>query len=136
MSPPLDPLACAVFVVLAFLPAGLVHSLWLHSRWAERWRIPIDGGRTWRNARLFGDNKTWAGFLVLPPMTGLTFAGLRLGVETMCWEWCNGLWSLSVGGYALLGCWTGVGFMAGELPTDSSIEKDTIMRPGETLQLR
>ena len=50
MPPPLDPLACAVFVIVAFIPAGLVHSLWLRSPWAARWRIPIDRGLTWRGS--------------------------------------------------------------------------------------
>jgi len=116
MTPPLDPLSCAAFVILAFVPAGVAHSLWLRSRWAARWRIPIDGGRTWRDRRLLGDNKTWAGFLVLPPAAGVTFGLLRLATGEMPSGWGEGLWPLSIGGYGLLGCWTGMGFMAGELP--------------------
>jgi hypothetical protein len=125
MPPSLDPLACAVFVIAAFIPAGLAHSLWLRSPWAARCRIPIDGGLTWRDRRLLGDNKTWAGFVVLPPITGLTFGTLRWATES----WNAGLWPLSVEGYALLGCWTGVGFMAGELP-NSFIKRQCGVAPG------
>jgi hypothetical protein len=129
MPPPLDPLLCAAFVVVAFIPAGLAHSLWLRSRWAARCRIPIDRGLTWRDRRLLGDNKTWAGFLVLPPMTGLTFGLLRWATEALADSWRAGLWPLSVGSYALLGCWTGLGFMAGELP-NSFIKRQGGVAPG------
>jgi hypothetical protein len=129
MPPPLDPLICAGFVVLAFAPAGVVHSLWLRSRWSAPWRVPIDGGRTWRRRPIFGVNKTWAGFLVLPPATAATFALLRLGAEALPEGTRQGLWPLSVGGYALLGGWTGLGFMAGELP-NSFVKRQLDVAPG------
>lgn len=129
MPPPLNPVTCAAFVILAFVPAGVVHSLWLRSRWAAPWRIPIDRGRTWRQCRLLGDNKTWAGLLVLPPATGATFGLLRLAVETGSPGWFEGLWPLSVGGYLLLGSWTGLGFMAGELP-NSFVKRQLDVTPG------
>src|SRR5687768_7982781 len=108
MPPPLDPLLCAGFVVLAFALAGLVHSLWLRSRWARPWRVPIDGGRTWRGRPIFGENKTWAGFLVLPPAAAATFALLRWAAEALPESRREGLWPLPVGGYALLGFWCGL----------------------------
>ena len=116
MPPPLDPLVCAGFVVLAFVPAGLAHSLWLRGAWSAPWRVPIDGGGTWRGAPIFGENKTWAGFVVLPLACGIAFAVLRWATDLFSEGWVESLWPLSVGGYALLGAWTGLGFMAGELP--------------------
>ncbi len=127
----MNPLSCAIFVVVAFIPAGLAHSLWLRSRWAARCRIPIDRGRTWRGRRLLGDNKTWAGFIVLPPMTGLTFGLLRWLTDVFSEDWRAGLWPLSVGEYALLGCWTGLGFMVGELP-NSFVKRQCGVAPGAT----
>jgi CDP-archaeol synthase len=129
MNPPLDPLVCAVFVILAFVAAGLAHSLWLRSRWAARWRIPIDGGRTWRRRPIFGDNKTWAGFIVLPLALGVAFALLRVAANGLAEDWREGLWSLPVGGYALLGGWTGLGFMLGELP-NSFVKRQFDVAPG------
>lgn len=128
MPPPLDPLACAAFVVLAFVPAGLAHSLWLRAAWSARWRVPLDGGVTWRGVPIFGENKTWAGFVVLPVALALTFAGLRWAVE---WSptWREGVWPLSVGEYAILGGWTGLGFMIGELP-NSFIKRRLGVAPG------
>ena len=116
MPPPLDPLVCACFVVLAFVPAGLAHSLWLRGAWSARWRVPLDRGGTWRGVPIFGENKTWAGFVVLPLASAVTFAVLRWATDRLSEEWSESLWPLSVGGYALLGGWTGLGFMAGELP--------------------
>jgi CDP-2,3-bis-(O-geranylgeranyl)-sn-glycerol synthase len=124
-----DPLVCAAFVVLAFVPAGLAHSLWLRSACAEPFRIPIDGGRTWRGQRLLGDNKTWAGFLVLPPACAVTFTLLRLVSESISGSWCERLWPLAVASYALLGGWTALGFMAGELP-NSFVKRQFGVAPG------
>ncbi len=129
MPPPLDPLLCAGFVLLAFALAGLVHSLWMGSRWAARWRIPVDGGRTWRGRPLLGKNKTWAGFMVLPAAAGLFFALLRITTEILPYSFREGLWPLSVGGYGLLGFWLGLGFMAGELP-NSFIKRQLDLPPG------
>src|SRR5262245_26536243 len=128
MSPP-DPLVCAAFVILAFVPAGLLHSLWLSSRWPARCEVPIDVGRPCRRRRVFGDNKTWAGFLVLPPAVGLSFGLLRLLSNGMPEGWREGLWPLSAGGFGLLGCWTGIGFMAGELP-NSFLKRQFDVAPG------
>jgi CDP-2,3-bis-(O-geranylgeranyl)-sn-glycerol synthase len=125
----LDPLVCAGFVILAFVPAGLAHSLWLRSRWAARCRIPVDGGRTWRGRRVFGDNKSWAGFLVLPPAAGVSFGLLNLVSTSLAPSWSGGLWPLSVGAFGLLGCWTGIGFMAGELP-NSFLKRQLDVAPG------
>jgi CDP-2,3-bis-(O-geranylgeranyl)-sn-glycerol synthase len=130
MSPPLDPLVCAGFVILAFVLAGLAHSLWLRSRWAARCRVPIDGGRTWRRRPIFGKNKTWAGFLVLPLAAGAAFPLLRLAADGMPEAFRRGLWPLPIPGYALLGVWTGLGFMAGELP-NSFIKRQLGVAPGE-----
>lgn len=119
-----DPLLCAGFVVLAFIPAGLAHALWLRSAWARRWRVPLDGGRTWRGRRLLGDNKTWAGFVVLPPATALTFALLHRAAADV-----PGLWPLSSVGYSLLGGWAALGFMLGELP-NSFVKRQLDVAPG------
>jgi hypothetical protein len=40
---------------------------------------PLDGGATLRGRRLFGDNKTWRGALVM-------FAGV-LGAALLLWQW-------------------------------------------------
>ena len=45
--------------------AALVHVLVLKFRWLESLRVPLDGGATWRGRRIFGDNKTVRGAVVM-----------------------------------------------------------------------
>lgn len=126
----LDPLACAAFLVAAFVLAGVVQVVWLKSRLSLPFRVPIDGGRTLRGRRLFGENKTWGGFVVMVPAVGGAFLLLALGRDL--WPGGDaGLWPLSVPGYGLLGCWLGFAFMAGELP-NSFLKRQLGIAPGGT----
>ena len=105
-----------------------MHSFWLRSRWAGPLRVPSTAARTWRRRRIFGDNKTWAGFLVLPPAAGRHFL-LRLAAGPCpAPEWRPGLCPPG-GEYVLLGVWTGLGFMAGELP-NSFVKRQFDVGPG------
>ena len=72
-----DALICAVFLTVAFVIAGFLQTFWFRSRTSIRFQIPIDGGRTFRGKRVFGDNKTWRGFVVMVPGLGLVFIFLR-----------------------------------------------------------
>ena len=122
MSAP-DPFRCAAFLVLAFCLAGVAQALWLRSALSARLGVPLDGHRTLRGRRLLGDNKTWRGFVVMVPAVGAAFWLLHLlGVF-------GHLWPLSAGGYGLLGCWVGFGFMAGELP-NSFLKRQLGIAPG------
>jgi CDP-diglyceride synthetase len=125
----LDPLLCAVFLLLAFTLAGFVQSLWLRSRLSARLQVPLDGGRTLVGKRLLGDNKTWRGFAGMVPAVGAAFLLLALLAREVLPTWSTGLWSLSVPAYGLLGCWTGAGFMAGELP-NSFLKRQFGIAPG------
>jgi len=110
------PVPCALFLLLAFTLAGLVHSCWLRSPLSAPFAVPLDGRCTLDGKRLLGDNKTWRGFLGMVPAVGAAFLLLRLLGMLLPGGWPDTLWSLGPGDYALLGCWTGFGFMAGELP--------------------
>jgi hypothetical protein len=120
----LDPLACTVFLLAAFGVAGSVQALWLASNTSRRWAWPIDGGQTLRGRRLFGDNKTARGFLVMVPATGLAFLGLALAASDT-----PGLWPLTPAQYLGLGLLAGAGCMLGELP-NSFIKRQLRVPPG------
>jgi CDP-2,3-bis-(O-geranylgeranyl)-sn-glycerol synthase len=109
--------------------AGLVQVAWLRSPLSLRFRSPIDGGRTLRGRRVFGDNKTWCGFVVMVPAVGAICLLLRLAIDILPAGWSRGLWPLSTPGYGLLGCWLGLGFMAGELP-NSFLKRQLGIAPG------
>ena len=53
-----EALPLTLLLLLSFVGAGVVHTLWLRSSWSRRFALPLDGGLTFRNRRLFGDNKT------------------------------------------------------------------------------
>lgn len=121
----LDPLACALFLIAAFMLAGVCQALWLASPTSRRFAFPLDAGRTVGGKRLFGDNKTARGVVVMVPATGAAFMALAALAP-----WTDrGLWPLSTGGYGALGLLAGAGFMAGELP-NSFVKRRLSIAPG------
>ena len=128
MSAP-HPLACALAIVAAMSLAGLAHACWMASRHSASFRIPIDGNRHWRGARIFGANKTLAGFMAITPAAGAAFALLGALRDTMPTWLDAGLWPLAPGQLFALGCWAGFWFMAGELP-NSFLKRRIGLAPG------
>jgi CDP-2,3-bis-(O-geranylgeranyl)-sn-glycerol synthase len=119
-----------LFIVSAFVIAGFAHSAWLRSRWSAALRIPIDGGLEVRGRRLFGDNKTIRGFVVMIPAAALAFAGLFSILSLAAPGTADVLWPLSRIEYLSLGAWAGFGFMAGELP-NSFVKRQLDIAPGQ-----
>lgn len=124
-----NPLACASFLIGAMTLAGVLHSAWLRSPGSRRFAIPLDGGRTFRGRRLFGENKTLRGFLVIVPGAGLSFFALALALSFPAGAVPAALWPLSPLGYAGLGAAAGLGFMLGELP-NSFVKRQLDVAPG------
>jgi len=125
-----DPLVEALFIVVAFVIAGLAHSAWLGSHWSSTLAIPLDGGLKLRGRRLFGDNKTVRGFIVMIPAAALSFAGLFTVLSLILPAVTESLWPLTRLGYLSLGAWAGLGFMAGELP-NSFVKRQLDIAPGK-----
>jgi hypothetical protein len=123
-----DPIACALFLIVAFALAGIAQVAWLASTTSMRFAIPLDGGLMFRGRRLFGANKTLRGFIVMVPAAALTFPLVAAGFGG-AHPVDAGLWPLTSHGYALLGAWAGVGFMLGELP-NSFIKRQLGIAPG------
>jgi CDP-2,3-bis-(O-geranylgeranyl)-sn-glycerol synthase len=131
---PLNPFACAAFLIAAFALAGVCHTAWLSSPSSRRFAVPLDGGRTLGGRRLLGDNKTIRGFMVMVPATGFAF-GLLASLMTALPSGLTGLWALAPAEYALLGAWGALGFMAGELP-NSFIKRQLGIAPGDAARGR
>jgi CDP-archaeol synthase len=125
-----DPYACSWLLMAAFALAGVAHVMWLASPWSRLalFSRPLDGGRTLRGRRLFGDNKQIRGFVVMVPAAALAFVVVAqiLGRGD---PGSAGLWALTPTGYALAGAVAGFGFMAGELP-NSFIKRQLDIAPG------
>ena len=124
-----DPIAAALFLTVAFVFAGLAHSAWLRTRLSRRLMMPLDGGLRFRGRRLFGDNKTVRGFVVMIPAAAVAFAGLFAVLSVSNPGNAAELWPLTFGGYATLGALAGLGFMAGELP-NSFVKRQLGIAPG------
>lgn len=127
----LDAVGCAGFLLSAFTLAGVAQTAWLRSRWSRRLARPLDGGRSWRGRRLLGDHKTWTGFVVMVPATGLAFAGLAACLPAWREAAAGKLWPLTIFEYLGLGGWAGAGFMLGELP-NSFLKRRAGIASGES----
>jgi len=121
-----DPLVCALFLILGFAAAGAAQALWLALPYSRRFSWPLDGGRTFRGRRIFGDNKTVRGFVVMLPCTGAAFVLLSLGADDSV---AARLWPLSSLQYGALGVLGAIGCMTGELP-NSFIKRQAGIPPG------
>ena len=116
----------AAFVVVAFVVAGVPHTLWLRMSASRRLAIPLDGGRTLGGRRILGDHKMIRGFVVIVPAAGAAFV-----LTALLFSALGGAlpWPLSLPGYGLLGMWAALGFMAGELP-NSFLKRRLGVPPG------
>ena len=124
-----DPLHCGLFLMLAFVLAGLVHSLWMKNRFSQAFAIPLDGGLMFRGRPILGENKTLRGFVVMIPAAALAFAAIAILISLPQGAPPATLWQLTPMGYAALGAWAGFGFMAAELP-NSFIKRQLGILPG------
>jgi hypothetical protein len=124
-----DPLACALFLTVAFIVAGLAHSAWLRMPASRRLLLPLDGGAHFRGKRVFGENKTVRGFVVMVPAAAASFAVLHAIVSRVSPSVAAELWRLDSRGYAVLGAIAGLGFMLGELP-NSFVKRQLDVAPG------
>lgn len=127
MSATPDPAVCALFLLVAFTLAGTGQAIWLSLPYSRRFAWPLDGGRRLRGRRIFGDNKTFRGFLVMLPITGLAFVALALAADAAL---LARLWPLSLPQYGALGLFAAIGCMAGELP-NSFVKRQLDIAPGE-----
>jgi hypothetical protein len=121
--------SAALFLTVAFIAAGLVHSAWLRSEHSRRFAIPLDGGRLFRGRPIFGVNKTVRGFMAIVPAAALCFALLALGLSAGTDGMPAGLWQLSPMAYFGLGAWAGFCFMLAELP-NSFVKRQLRIAPG------
>jgi len=124
-----DALACAVFIIAAFILSGAAHVLWLRSAASQRFAFPIDCGLSLGGKRIFGDHKMFRGFIVIVPATGTAFLLLSVVLGNAAPALAAQLWMLTPWNYAVVGLWAGFGFMAGELP-NSFIKRRLDVPPG------
>ena len=124
-----------ILIVIAMSSAGLLHMLWLSSRFAQRFSVPIDGGRTLRGHRIFGPNKTWKGLCALPFAAALSFFLVHLSLPYLPQFFQTAWWNLTGLQSAGLGLLCGLGFMLAELP-NSFLKRQCDIPSGTVAQSR
>jgi hypothetical protein len=117
-----------VSVVWLFLPVlggALAHAPVLSLDLLKPLKKPLDGGANFRGRRVFGDNKTWRGAIVI--VAGVTVATLLLAQWDWWWdELPAGLREEDPLPYGLL---LGLGVVVGELP-NSFLKRQLDIPPG------
>lgn len=122
-----------IFLAAPLVGAGILHMACVKLRVLERLKVPIDGGRSWRGARIFGDNKTWRGIVL---MIGLTI--LCYGAQTLLVGRFEALARLTYYDYAAVPVWwagglLGLGYALAELP-NSFLKRRLGIRSGKAGQ--
>jgi hypothetical protein len=124
-----EALSCAIFIIVAMSLAGLAHTLWLRSSLSTSFRAPVDFNLTFRGRPIFGANKMWRGFVVMPPAAALSFWILG-SLQDSSPAWLEaGMWKLPPERYVLLGFASGLAFMLAELP-NSFAKRQLGVTPG------
>ena len=115
----------AIWVFLPVLGAALAHAPVLTFDLLKPLKRPLDGGATFRGRRIFGDNKTWRGALVM--ITGVLLATVLLWQ----WDWWRGELpdGIQDAGPLLYGALLGIGVVVGELP-NSFLKRRRGVAPG------
>src|SRR5262245_61717912 len=104
--------------------AAIAHVIVLKFHWLESLRIPLDGGATWRGQRVFGDNKTVRGAVVMIGVS-MIVAVLQGTLRIPALEYFD----YGATNLLLLGFLLGLGFVLGELP-NSFIKRQLGVAPG------
>jgi CDP-2,3-bis-(O-geranylgeranyl)-sn-glycerol synthase len=130
-TPAPHALSCAVFLVAAMSLAGIAHAMWLRSRTAQSFHAPVDFNLRVRGRPLFGANKMWRGFVVMPLGGALAFWAFAMlrGTDALPAWLAAGMWELPPMSYAWLGFACGLAFMLAELP-NSFVKRQLDIAPG------
>lgn len=98
----------------------------------KRWQTPMDGGFSFRNKRLLGDNKTWRGFI-----SGIVAATFTLWLQQLAFQQYE--WAQAISGNIeynalptlLLGPLFGIGALGGDA-VESFLKRQRGVDPGHS----
>lgn len=125
----------SIYISLApVIFAGILNMVWVRVSLGDGLKVPMDGGRVLQDGRrLFGDNKTWKGFLgmiVLGAITGILWGAFLNGraMEALNLFYRSHpntlIWS------GLTGALAGFAYALAELP-NSFLKRRLDIRPGK-----
>lgn len=68
----MSPLPQILYLIFPLVLAGFSNMVWMKLPILNHLRVPMDKGRLWKDGRrIFGDNKTWKGFVGMIIVTAL-----------------------------------------------------------------
>ena len=123
--------------LLSPIIAGIINSLWCKSKYMKTLQRPMDGGRNFVDGRrIFGDNKTWKGFLgyILLNMLCMVLWGFVCGAAGL--EGYNFFYQNAANtpaGNLLIGMLLGLAYGVFELP-NSFLKRRLDIVPGKSLK--
>lgn len=114
---------------------GIANMIFCKTPFYKKHNAPIDFGRTYKNKRIFGENKTWIGFLgmIVFCMIGQLLSGFlckSFSLQNQFYEHHSN----TVGWNLALGACLGFLYMLFELP-NSFIKRRLDIKPGKTTNL-
>ena len=122
------------YVCVLMMVAGVIHMVLIKLPVLNSLLAPVDAGITLRDGkRLFGDNKTWKGFISMP-LGGL----VGFGLNSVLGDYSDTVYNLTIvghesGGIAknawIFGAFLGLGYVVAELP-NSFIKRRIDIAPG------
>ncbi len=114
------------FAFWIFLPAGIANMMPPLANkilGLNRWKTPMDFGKKFRGKRIFGDNKTWRGFVV-----GTTLAAVTCALEVSLVSRSADLVTIILG--LLAGALLGFGALLGDT-IESFFKRQFGVKPGD-----
>lgn len=120
-----------IFAFWFFLPAGIANATPVLANKVpvlNKWSTPLDFGKTWRNKRLFGANKTWRGLVfgtLIGALTGVAIYFIYPDSANQLGFTANPLRDMGV-----LGALLGAGALVGDA-VESMIKRQVGVPPGE-----
>ncbi|MBI6546827.1 MAG: CDP-archaeol synthase [Cyanobacteria bacterium NC_groundwater_1444_Ag_S-0.65um_54_12] len=120
-----------LWLALPMVMAGAIHMGIVKRDIFPRLRVPVDGHLTFRGKRLFGDHKTWRGFLVL-----ITGCMVVMTMQFLLALYYPAVRSIGLFDYTSVnplyaGAVLGLGYALGELP-NSFLKRQLEIAPGVT----
>ncbi len=121
-------------LILNALPvilAAILHMIVVRKGWFKKWMLPLDGGRMYRGHRIFGENKTIRGLVVML-LASILFTWIYYAflLEYQSLEKYN-LLNFQQFGPTIYGLIFGLGYILGELP-NSFIKRQKNIPPGHS----
>lgn len=104
------------FLAAPVIVAGVLHMVLAKLNVLSALKIPIDRGREWRGKRIFGDNKTWRGVVLMIALTMIAYE-----VQTWSYKYSDWVKELAYYDYNAVnsyfaGFMLGLGYILAELP--------------------